>query len=171
MVLVSDAAAAHLNLLRENTYRTTWLVAKLLSKDRFIARDAATSLVRHLATTRPSNRTSFEEHLISQEELMRSLEKFSEADPPVLLWHDSGKYENLFKFVAPRFLLSPDHILDAERIHGRWQWACDRRPLKLRGAKINWGLASGSLWKACMNQHKFNRGQLVPRCSKNLIPT
>ena len=31
---------------------------------------------------------------------------------------------SLFKFLAPRFLLAPAHVLDAESIHARWQWAC-----------------------------------------------
>ena len=54
---VSDSAAAHLNLLGDNTYRTPWLAAKLLSKDKILARDSAIALVRHLTTTRPGNRT------------------------------------------------------------------------------------------------------------------
>jgi hypothetical protein len=130
---VSDQAAAHLNLLGDNTYRTPWLAAKLLSKDRFLARDAAASLVRHLATTRPTNRSSFEQHLFARDELMRCLEDFSNADPPVVLWHNHGRYETLFKFLAPRFLLAPDHVLDAERIHARWQWSCGQKhALKLQ---------------------------------------
>ena len=130
---VSDQAAAHLGLLADNTFRTPWLAAKTLSKDRIIARDAACSLVKHLATTRPSNRTSFEEHLFSQDELWKSLEEFSKADPAVLLWHDDGKYVCLFKLLAPRFLLAPDHVLDAERIHARWQWSCtSKRAQKLQ---------------------------------------
>ena len=83
-------------------------------------------------TTRPDNRASFEEHLAQQEELWRNLEACSLAEPAVLLWHDNGKYEILFKFLAPRFLLAPDHVLDAERIHARWQWACKgKNALKL----------------------------------------
>ena len=63
-------------------------------------------LLKHLATTRPGNRTHFEQHLFSQEDLWQNLEDFSKADPPVLLWHDHGKYQSLFKLVAPRFLLA-----------------------------------------------------------------
>ena len=130
---VSSAAASHLNLLGDNTFRTPWLAAKLLNKDRVIARDAAASVLRHLDTTHPSNRTSFEERLATCADLMRNLEDFANAEPPVLLWHSNGKYESLFKFLAPRFLLSPDHVLDAERIHARWQWACEqKRSLKLQ---------------------------------------
>ena len=122
--LVSDQAAAHLHLLADNTFRTPWMAAKLLSKDKNLARGAASALAKHLASTRPSNRTPFEEYLVTQEELWRNLLEFSEAEPAVLLWHDNGKFERLFKFLAPRFLLAPDHVLDAERIHARWQWIC-----------------------------------------------
>ena len=130
---VTDRAAAHLNLVGDNTFRTTWLAAKLLSKDPALARDAACSLLKHLATTRPGNRTHFEQHLFSQEDLWQNLADFSKADPPVLLWHDHGKYQSLFKFVAPRFLLAPDHVLDAERVHARWQWICSQT----RGLQIH----------------------------------
>ena len=37
---VIDQAAAHLNLLYQNTYRTPWLAAKLLLKDPARARDS-----------------------------------------------------------------------------------------------------------------------------------
>ena len=122
--LVSDQAAAHLNLLSDNTYMTPWLAAKLLSKDKDLAQNSAALLVKHLATTRPANRTSFEKHLFTQEELWKNLEDFSKANPPVLLWQWHGKYLHLLKFLAPLFLLAPDHVLDAERIHARWQWLC-----------------------------------------------
>ena len=81
-------------------------------------------MAKHVASTRPGNRTPFEEYLLTQEELWKNLLEFSEAEPAVLLWHDNGKFERLFKFLAPRFLLAPDHVLDAERIHARWQWIC-----------------------------------------------
>ena len=124
---VSSEAAAHLNLLGDNTYRTPWTAAKLLSTDPARAKGAASVLAKHLAKTRPGNRTLFEEHLLRREDLWKNLEEFSQADPAVLLWHDHGKYESLFKFLAPRFLLAPDHVLDAERIHARWQWSCQKK--------------------------------------------
>ena len=116
---VSDQAAAHLHLLADNTFRTPWMAAKLLSKNKTLAKGAASSLVKHLDTTRPCNRTSFEEHLFTQQELWQNLQEFSQAEPAVLLWHDNGRFERLFKLLAPRFLLAPDHVLDSERIHAR----------------------------------------------------
>ena len=128
---VADTAASHLNLLCDNTFRTPWLAAKILSKDPVLARGAAKSLAKHLATTRPGNRSCFEEHLVDQVDLCRSLENFANADPPTLVWHDHGRYECLFRFMAPRFLLAPDHVLDAERVHARWQWMCTSKRAQL----------------------------------------
>ena len=116
---VADQAASHLSLLAENTYRTPWLAAKLLSTDRVLAREAARTLVRHIATTRPQNRTLFEQHLFEWGPLWEALVEFSQADPPALLWHGQGRYEAVFRFLASRFLLNPDHVLDSERIHAR----------------------------------------------------
>ena len=113
----SGQASAHLDLLADNTFRTPWLAAKLLSTDKAFAQEAAKSLIRHLATTRPSNRTRFEQHVFDTRVIWENLVAFSEATPPVLLWQGRGSYENLFRFLAPRFLLAPDHVLDAERIH------------------------------------------------------
>ena len=122
--LVSGAAAAHMNLTASNTFRTPWLAAKLLSKDPEAARDAAKQLLKLLATTPPEARTCFEECIIEDPSLWANLTKFATRDPPTLLWHSKLEYEALFRFIGPRFLLAPDHVLDTERIHARWQWAC-----------------------------------------------
>ena len=131
--LVSGQSSAHLNLVADNTYRTPWLAAKLLSKEAGVPQDAAAALLKHLGTTRRANRTKFENHLVDSPELMRGLKDFQSAEPPVLLWHGHCAYAYLFKFLAPRFLLNPDHVLDAERVHARWQWCCDQqRGMKMR---------------------------------------
>ena len=93
----SDHAAAHANLLLGNTFRTPWLAAKLLSHSNDIAQYAAKSLARHLVTTKPGNITSFESHLLSEEELWQNLEGFTRAGPPVLLWKGHGKFEAIFQ--------------------------------------------------------------------------
>ena len=122
-----------MSLLSDNTFRAPWLAAKLLSKDEALAQASAVSLVRHIVAARPASRISFETQVCSQEHLRQNLEDFSKAEPRVLLWKGHGKYERLFKLLAPRFLLAPDHVLDAERIHARWQWACSqKRALKLQ---------------------------------------
>ena len=130
--MVTDQASAHLSLILDNTFRTPWLAAKLLSTDKQVAQAAAKALSRHIASTRPSNRTLFEKHVFDTEHLWRNLVEFADAEPPVLLWQRHGQFENLFKFLAPRFLLAPDNVLDCERTHARWQWACsNQRSLKI----------------------------------------
>ena len=99
---VSYQAAARLNLLYDNNFRTPWLAAKLLSKDKALAQRVAATLVRHLVTNRPAHRTSVETHVFSQEHLWQNLEDFSKAEPPVLLPQDHGNHERLFTFLAPR---------------------------------------------------------------------
>ena len=130
--LVSDQTAAHVNLLADNTWRTPWMAANILSNDAKVAQGAARTLAKHLASIKPGNRTDFEEHVFSQKSWWKPLEEFAHADPPTLLWHSRGKYEALFKFLAPRFLLAPDSVLDAERVHAMWQWICmNKMSLKL----------------------------------------
>jgi hypothetical protein len=119
-------------LLASNTYRTPWLAAKLLSTDKNLAQSSAIDLLTLLVSGQPSNRTAFEHHLHDEEGLYQNLVAFSEAKPPCLLWHGHGAYATLFRFLAPRFLLAPDHVLDAERVHARWQWSCTlKRSLKM----------------------------------------
>ena len=129
---VSGKAAAHLALVGDNTFRTPWLAAQLLSKTPMSAQDAARALLKHLNKTRPSARTLFEQYLCNTKYLHDNLVEFTREEPPLLLWRGHGKFEALFKFLAPRFLLCPDHVLDCERVHARWQWCCDqKRAIKL----------------------------------------
>ena len=93
--LVADHAAAHLNLLSDNTYRTPWLAAKLLSKDNDLAQISAPLLVKRQVSIRPANRSSFEKHLCTQEELWKNLEDFSNTKHPVLLWQGPVSYTHL----------------------------------------------------------------------------
>ena len=129
---ITDSAGSHLAMIKENTYRTTWQAATLLSNDIQTSRSATEDLARHLAATRASNRSPFENIFFETEELWAQLVDFSTVEPPVLLWHGKGRFEALFRFLAPRFLLAPDHVLDAERTHARWQWICSiKRRVKL----------------------------------------
>ena len=153
---VTDTAAGHLALLADNTFRTPWLAAKLLSKDKHKAQAAAKALARHLATTRPSNRTHFEEHLFGTTHLWENLVAFGDADPPVLLWHGQGQYQSLFEFIAPRFLLAPDHVLHCERVHARWQWILeDKRSLKMHtlnaSLRMQFYLENNAAWPTMEN--------------------
>ena len=79
-------AAGHLALVGDNTFRTPWTAAKLLSTDPGMARSAARALAHHLGTTRPGNRTLFEAHILESENLCLDLVAFGAAEPPVVLW-------------------------------------------------------------------------------------
>ena len=133
---VVDKAASHLVLGGDNTIRTPWLAARLLSETPQEAQEAAKSLAKHLATTSPQNRTPFEAHLCESDDLWNNIDAFSKTKPPKRLWHGEGRYEALFKFLAPRFLLAPDHVLDCERVHARWQWICEGKK-NLRPQSLN----------------------------------
>ena len=129
---VSGKAAAHLALVGDNTFRTPWMAAQLLGRCPMGAQDAAKALLKLLDKTKPSARTLFEKHLCETRYLYDNLVEFSRVVPSCLLWRGNGKFEVLFKFLAPRFLLCPDHVLDCERVHARWQWTCDeKRSIKL----------------------------------------
>ena len=132
--LVADKAASHLSLTQDNIYGTPWLAARLLSSSALEAQASAKDLARHIAKTPPANRTLFEAHLFETSELWTELEAFGNATPPVPLWKGRRRFENLFRFFAPRFLVAPDHVLDCERQHARWKWMCGaKRGLKLPG--------------------------------------
>ena len=49
-----------------------------------------------------------------------------------MVWGARGLSVPLYRFLAPRLLANPDHVLDVERQHAVWQWALSRR----RGLKL-----------------------------------
>ena len=64
---------------------------------------------------------------------MEQLNGVAAASPPVLLWKGGGRFAQLFKFLAARFLANPDSVLDIERQHAVWQWVLlRRRAMKLK---------------------------------------
>ena len=129
---IADKASSHLRLNAGNIMRTPWLAAGMLSKDATKARAAAQSLVSLLAKTPRANRTQFEQGIFDDQTLWDNLVDFADARPAVCLWHGHGRFAPLFRVLAPRFLVAPDHILDCERQHARWQWLCStKRSLKM----------------------------------------
>ena len=81
---VSGKAAAHLALVGDNTFRTPWLAAQLLSKNPMHAQNASRALLKHLNKTKPSARTLFEKYLCNTKYLHDNLVEFSREVPPVL---------------------------------------------------------------------------------------
>ena len=132
-LMVAGRMAAHLKLVMENLCSSTWLAGAILSKDTAVAREAAVQLVEHLCTTPARRRTPFENFLFDDPTLWGSLETFSKHEPPTVVWGARGLFAPLYRFLAPRYLASPDHVLDVERQHAIWQWVLTRRrALKLK---------------------------------------
>ena len=130
--LLVDKASAHLDLTASNIMRTPWTAACMLSSDACQAQAAAATLVAHIAKTPARIRTPFEQGLFDTDCLWNSLVDFSMAAPPVCLWKGRGHFQELFRLLATQFLIAPDHVLDCERQHARWQWLCARK----RGVKL-----------------------------------
>ena len=124
---IAGRMAAHLKLIGDNTNSSMWLAGAILSKDTAVAREAAVELVEHLCRTPARRRTSFEKTLFEDPSLWGGLESFSKHEPPTVVWGAKGLFAPLYRFLAPRFLANPDHVLDVERQHAVWQWVLQRR--------------------------------------------
>ena len=131
--VVSLKMASHLSLTISNIDGTTWLAARLLSRDAGKAKAGAKELHDKLVRIRPGRATPFEQSILSNAGLMEELDAFATNPNPCLLWHMGGRFKGLFRFLAPRFLSAPDSVLDAEGVHARWQWIC----LTRRGIKFH----------------------------------
>ena len=116
---------SHLALVVDNVKRTSWMAGALLHEDPVRAQTAATGLLLHLDSIAPCKRTPFERHLADSEELMPDIASFANREVAVCLWQGGGAYRRVFKFLAMRFLLAPDQVIDCERVHARWNWMCD----------------------------------------------
>ena len=115
---------SHLSLTVHNFLRTSWMAATLLNRDPGVAQEGANKLLEHLLQTAPARRTPFEMALAENDAYMGNLQAFANVAPPCRLWQGQGAYKPLFRFLALRFLLAPDQVLDCERAHARWQWFC-----------------------------------------------
>ena len=85
---------------------------------------------------------------------MAQLERFAEDPDPQCVWRKSGRYADLFMFLADRFLDAPDHVLDAESVHAQWKIIeVGRRSLKFK--------LMNALLK--LRHHRFSYGR-IPDC-------
>ena len=125
-------AVGHMALIQDNVSRTSWLAASLLSPDPGVAQAAALNLHRHLLSIAPARRTAFEQAMAENDTYMANMMAFA-TGPAVCIWQNHGAYKPLFRFLAVRFLLAPDQVLDCERGHARWNWVCSvKRSLHLK---------------------------------------
>ncbi len=118
---ISSAAAAHLQLVFQNIFRTSWIAGAMLSKDAVQAQHAARQIHQKLVGIDAASMTAFERAFVADGR-MELLASFAKRDPPVLLWRDGGRYEGLYRWLAVRFLSNPDNVLQCESIHAQWQW-------------------------------------------------
>ena len=90
---------------------------------------------------------------------MEQLNGVAAASPPVLLWKGGGRFAQLFKFLAARFLANPDSVLDIERQHAVWQWVRQRRrAMKLKSMN------------ACLKLGQYLRGHDALPSNEELQP-
>ena len=120
-VLVARGTS-HLALWIQNITRSSYLASSMLSPNAVTAQAAAIEFERHVLTIAPGRRNSFERAFVENERLMANLADFAHAAVPICVWQGKGAYKRLFVFLALRFLLNREHVLDCERGHARWQW-------------------------------------------------
>ena len=101
---VSTRIATHLQLSFENTARTQWLAGAMLNPCAAVAQQNANLLQDHLLRTPLKNCTGFEAALRTDERAMLELGVFADIKPACLLWRGGGRFEYLYKLLAPRFL-------------------------------------------------------------------
>jgi hypothetical protein len=112
--------STHLQLTMENVARFSWLLGALLQSNPTGAQAAARSCLLYLLTNKTTNPLAG--YIAANETLMQQLTLFADAPVATCLWQAGGRYKDLFIFIGIRFISCPDHVLDCEGIHSRWQW-------------------------------------------------
>ena len=117
----STRAVSHLKLVVSNIHRSTWALGGALLANAGLAVKAAAGFLDHLDATPPSARDKFEQVFCNERDLYLELTDFAKQPGPtkLQLWRGKGRWANLFRWLAPRLLTSPDHVLDCERQHAR----------------------------------------------------
>lgn len=132
-MLVAGRMATHLQLSAQNIDRTPWLAARLLSREPAKVQEGANALLEYLKRLRPEQCTPYEAWFLAQDQIMCQLGLLADAVVPSLLWQQGGRYSDLFRHLASRFLSAPDSVLDCEGVHARWKWIeVLRRGIKLK---------------------------------------
>ncbi len=95
---------------------------RLLSKDPYIAKEAANLLLDRLVTLRPGQATPFEAAMLADDRLMRDISTIANDPSPACIWRKRGRTAHLFRFLASRFIGAPDSVGACESIHAQWKW-------------------------------------------------
>ena len=129
--VVATRMQTHLQLTFENIARFSWTLGTMLDPDPAQAQASAREARRAIVTKSSTSRLM--RFVAEDEQLMTQLCAFCERTPPLCLWHGKLSFKDLFVFIACRFLSNPDHVLDAEAVHAKWQWiALAKRNVKLK---------------------------------------
>jgi hypothetical protein len=64
----------------------------------------------------------YEKCFADDDTLMNQLGCFVDDEGECCVWHRSGRYKDLFCFLAARFLSAPDSVLACEGVHAKWKW-------------------------------------------------
>ena len=117
---LANRMAAHLQLTCETIDSFAWLSAGMLSTNAATAQASANAYHEHLV--RCASKTGYDAVFVAEPGLFDQLAAFSAARPPDLLWRGRGAYQDLFRFLALRFLANPDSVLKCESVHAQWKW-------------------------------------------------
>ena len=120
----------------------------MLSPNADMAQRAARELHDKLIRTTAAAMTTFEKSFVNDRR-MEMLASFAGKNPPVVLWRDQGRYAELYRWLAVRFLGNPDHVLDCESVHAQWQWI----EAVARGVKMK-QLNAQPLVRSWLQQHR-----------------
>ena len=128
---ISVRMSTHLQLTFENIARLAWVLAGVLSCDSDVAQKCAREA--HRALSEKSHASIFGTWFSEQSILMEQLSAFCDAVPATQVWKSNGRYRDVFICLGARFLSSPDHVLECEGVHSRWQWLeLSKRSIKLK---------------------------------------
>lgn len=96
--------------------------ARMLRKDPLTAQEGARQFLDILEKGSRNKPSHYEEAWINDPVKMEQLRMFCDLEVPVLLWHMDGAFKDIFRFLAQRFLSSPDSVLPCEGVHAQWKW-------------------------------------------------
>ena len=143
---ISTRMSTHLQLTMANIARFAWMLGGVLDSDPTKAQQCARLAHQDLLTKTATSPVAVA--FASDSDLMAELARFGSCDPPVQVWKGGGAFRNLVYYLIPRFLANPDHVLDCEGVHARWQWLeAGKRNVKLKS--LNSVLKLGSWITAC----------------------
>lgn len=95
---------------------------------------------------------------------------FAGARPPEVLWHGRGRLESLFRWISALLLAGPEHVLDCERTHVRWQWLC-RGEKALRLPSLDASSRPHTIWMVTIGSPFLMRPSRADRCESSQSTT